>query len=1229
MEKFLLQTKCVFLKSFYQNLRVNKFIPNLLVPFLCGLIFWLSYFDSLKFLMYSQTFYMPLAICGVIRNYLMMIVNEKKERQKENQLIMGLKLSSYYIGWIISCIMWTSICASLYIVMISSFVALNLHYFAFYQYIIFYIQYMCYSYAIVGQMLMLSSFFSDGRKATDVYAVVYMIIVYLYYFKDWQKQNEYTELLLSIFPQNLIVYFWYQKITQAQISISYIHTLIVFCIQGTIGILFYVYLDQIIPDAIGIHKSPFFIFQCLFRKKKSQVEIFEQDLELQQQNSLGSGLLNPQYQIQSIEANENQVIKLNQLTKVYNGQSVVNKLNLNLNKNTIFSLLGHNGAGKSTTVNMICGLIQKTTGQILINEFDIDKNLDEIRQILGYCSQKDVLYSEMTVYDHLQFYGRLKLVNQLQLSGQIEYVIQICHLQQEKHQLAQYLSGGGKRKLCLAIALMGNSQVLLLDEPTTGLDPISRQQIWNILREIKQDRCIILTTHYLDEAQELSDYVGIIQQGKLTVFGTVDYIKRQFSVGYNIVIECQNELHQKQIQDQIQATLNLICKNEISFIPQNRNLKLNIPLSNSKNVASVLEYLETVQNINMSFEMTTLEDAYIKIHTQSDWGNNQIDTNNNVLFNNMFFNFTPHFSFIKQVQGLFMRRIWISEQNKWQYLMFLIAWILLLGVFFGFENIDQYIILTLYVLIKLIFISQQSYYPIYEKQHKIKDSYLTHGAKIISYWTSIFLFDLVVIVFEQFIFMMFFLIAKQIGGNRQDRDYNILTYISIVFVNTIFSLALNCQTYVATYFFQNTNSSNVQLPFLILIFQFLGMVVFEFLFQKYSFTGIIVPLIQLLQGYTQILSEYYLKTLFETQINSFISILVFFFIINFLEYRQIQRKSSNQNIQGNLDVNQVTYKIGNRTILDNIDFSIEPHEIFGLLGPNGAGKTSTFKMITRECIPELGFVEIKNESTQVGLVPSFSPLHEDLSLVQHLKIYGLLKGLNSDQINKFIESYCSYMDLNKIENKKVKVLSGGERRKVQMGIALIGNSSILLMDEPTSGVDPVFRQQFQQLILKNCSQNQSSILITTHSMTEAQRICETLGIIINGQLKFKGTLNQLRQQYDNRIQLSFNLKNKEDKDQLRELIVQNLTKNIFEPQTSSENNLTVFVDDHSIKLSQLFRFCLLRQVDNIINDFEIQQATLDQIFKHYVSQQQINDFPQQIVEVQERRNFLGICCCQI
>ncbi|CAD8090926.1 unnamed protein product [Paramecium primaurelia] len=1228
MEKFLIQSKCVFLKSFYLHLRNNRLIPNILVPFLCGLILWLSYFKSLDFLKYSQTFYMPLAICGVIRSYMMMIVNEKKERQKENQLIMGLKLSAYYTGWIISCIMWTCICASIYIIMISSFIALNWHYFAFYQYAIFYLQYMFYSYAVVGQMLLISSLFSDGRKATDVYAVIYMIIVYLYYFTDWSKHSEYSELLLSIFPQNLIVYFWFQKITSSAISMNYIYTLIVFCIQGTIGILLYVYLDQVIPDAIGTHKSPFFIFQCLFKKKKNQVEQFEIDLELQQQNSLGSELLNPQDQIQPIEANENQVIKLTQLTKVYNGQAVVSNISLNLNKNTIFSLLGHNGAGKSTTVNMICGLIEKTTGQININGYDIDKNLDDIRQILGYCSQKDVLYGEMSVYDHLQFYGRLKLVNQLQLSGQIEYVLNMCHLQQEIHQPAMYLSGGGKRKLCLAIALIGNSQVLLLDEPTTGLDPISRQQIWNILKEIKQDRCIILTTHYLDEAQELSDYVGIIQQGKVTVFGTVDYIKRQFSVGYNILLECKNELHQKQILDQIQSTLQLICKNEIHFIPQNRNLKLNIPLSNSMNVASALEYLETVQNINISFEMTTLEDAYIKIHSQSDWGNNQIETDNNTLFNKMFFDFIPHFNFFKQVKGLFMRRLWISGQNKWQYVMFLIAWILLLGCLFGFNNITPEIIIYLYILIKIIFISQQSYYPIYEKQHKIKDSYITHGAKIISYWTSVFLFDTVVIAFEQIIFLALLLIAKQIDGEREYRQYNILVYFRIIFVNTIFSFALNCQTYFATYFFKNTYTSNVQLPFFLLTFQFLGIIIFTIIFQWHEYVGIIFPPIQLVYGYDWIFSGLKYKYLLQTQTNSIISIIFFFSIINYLEYRLIRKNSNILNYQGNVEVKQVNYTIGNRPILQNLNFSIESKEIFGLLGPNGAGKTSTFKIITREEQPTLGSVEIKNESTQVGLVPSFSPLHEDLSLVQHLKIYGSLKGLDFVQIENFIDSYTQYMDLKKIKDKRVKVLSGGERRKVQMGIALIGNSSILLMDEPTSGVDPVFRQQFQQLMLRNCQQNESSILITTHSMKEAQRMCEVLGIIINGQLKFKGSLNQLRQQYDNRIQLSFHLKNVEDKDKLRELIGQNLTKNIFEPQGLSGDNLTVFVDDQSIKFSQLFRFCSLRAVENIINDFEIQQATLDQIFKHYVQQQQVNDYPQQIVEVQQR-SLLGICCCQI
>ncbi|CAD8104834.1 unnamed protein product [Paramecium sonneborni] len=1232
MGKFVQQTKCVIQKNFYSNIgSYGELFCFLIFTFLLASINWLYSFGSSGALVFAQSYMLfPNFLVNLI--FLMIIVTEKINRQKENQLIMGLKLSSYYTGWIISFFLWICINASVSMIIFLSYLALSNYQFTFYDYIMFYIQYIFFSFAYVGQTCMISSFFSNPRIAVYIYILINIFIDMSIDELLSSNQQKYLTFIISIFPQDLIFYYWIKQFNfnhkdlndLDQITFGYTFGLFVFLVQGTIGILLFLYLDQIIPHSIGKQKSPFFICQYLFRNKKHQVDSGQvtliQNLELQHYNSLGSELINPQDQIIQIDNNKNYVIKLFQLTKVYSGQSVVNQLSLKLNKNTIFSLLGHNGAGKSTTINMICGLIEKTSGQIHINGYDIDKNLDEIRQDLGYCSQKDILYQDMTVKQHLQFYGQLKLVNQLQLSVQIEHVLQICHLQQEQNIYVKNLSRGGKRKLCLAIALMGNSKVLLLDEPTSGLDPISRQQIYNILSEIKQDRCIILTTHYLEEAQELSDYIGIIQQGKLTVFGTADQIKKQFSIGYNILIECQNELHQNQIQDQIQATLNLICKNEILFIPQKKNLKLNIPLSNRNNMASVLEYLETVQNINIQFEMTTLEDAYIKIHSQTDWVDNQIDIDNNILLNKIFFNFTPHFDFINQVYCLFMSRIYMTGQNKRQYIIFLISWALCMGIFYFYlKYFHFYIITASYIVNKLIYISSSQESTYYEQQKNILDQYLAHGAKIISYYTSVFLFDLVVLIFEQIITIIIFLISYKIKYDN-DNEYHsthpsstYVEYCQQYFLNmiryqiflTLLIMAQKCQIYAFISFYKSSRFFQFFSPCSIVCLNILEVRTFSLFIDKGNqFIGIFIPLWPLWPLFADS----------DEQEKSLIASIIFYFLLtNYVKYKQFQRQSS-QNFQGNIQVNQVNYKIKNKTILENIDFTIQPSEIFGLLGPNGAGKTSTYEIITRKNKPNSGFVEIKNESTKVGLVPSFSPLHDDLTLVQHFKIYGQLKGLSSDKINTFIESYCSYMDLNKIQNKKAAVLTGGERRKVQIGIALIGNSSILLMDEPTAGLDPLFGQQFQQLILKTCQQIQSSIFITTNSMTEAQRICGTIGIIINGQLKFKGTLNELRQQYDNRIQLSFILKNKEDKEQLKQLVIQNLTVNIIEVQTQSEKKLTVFVDNQIIKLSQVFRFCQTTEVDNLINDFQIQQASLDQIYKLYVSQQQIDNNPQEIEE---------------
>lgn len=164
---------------------------------------------------------------------------------------------------------------------------------------------------------------------------------------------------------------------------------------------------------------------------------------------------------------------------------------------------------------------------------DINKDLDEIRRFLGYCCQKDILYDELTVEEHLRFLAEIKGISSDTLQSEIDFVIEKVGLQTERKKKSTQLSGGNKRKLSLGMAIVSGSKVIFLDEPTSGMDPITRRLIWNILKSVKNEgRTIILTTHHLDEADILADKIGVMSSGKLLALGSSDFIKKKFGVGY-------------------------------------------------------------------------------------------------------------------------------------------------------------------------------------------------------------------------------------------------------------------------------------------------------------------------------------------------------------------------------------------------------------------------------------------------------------------------------------------------------------------------------------------------------------------------------------------------------------------------------------------------------------------------------------------------------------------------
>ena len=218
-------------------------------------------------------------------------------------------------------------------------------------------------------------------------------------------------------------------------------------------------------------------------------------------------------------------IETRQLTKKFKEKVAVDEINLQIKKGELFALLGTNGAGKTTTIKMLSGLILPTSGDIEIENMDMKKDIFKIKEILNVSPQETAIAPNLTVKENLEFMAGVYQISNKE--KKIDELIKQFKLEEILNKRTKTLSGGWQRRLSIAISLINNPKILFLDEPTLGLDVIARKELWKVINELKGKITIILTTHYMEEAESLSDRIGIMANGKLVDVGTSeDLIKK-------------------------------------------------------------------------------------------------------------------------------------------------------------------------------------------------------------------------------------------------------------------------------------------------------------------------------------------------------------------------------------------------------------------------------------------------------------------------------------------------------------------------------------------------------------------------------------------------------------------------------------------------------------------------------------------------------------------------------
>ena len=324
----------------------------------------------------------------------------------------------------------------------------------------------------------------------------------------------------------------------------------------------------------------------------------------------------------------NNCMEIRNVSKHFESLIAVNNFSGELFPNEIFCLLGHNGAGKSTLIKCISGIELPDKGDIFLDGQSLITNKDYLYHNIGLCAQDDIFFDYLTVYEHLHLMCELK--GRKPEPNEIISLLSKLELLCKKDSLSKTLSGGQKRKLCIALAMIGNSKLILLDEPTSGMDVIAKRSLWEFLKNNKKDKIIILTTHSLDEAEYLGDRIGIMTEGVYLCSGTSSYLKSNYPCGYNVNLIIEPKKFTIERRNALMQRLRMLDNSATVKIASKCVLSVNFS-SFSERVGEIFQTIDDVKEEygieNYSVTTTTLEDVFLRINCSEL--NNDIEGNNN------------------------------------------------------------------------------------------------------------------------------------------------------------------------------------------------------------------------------------------------------------------------------------------------------------------------------------------------------------------------------------------------------------------------------------------------------------------------------------------------------------------------------------------------------------------------------------------------------------------------
>uniref|UniRef100_A0A5F9CAQ0 Cholesterol transporter ABCA5 n=1 Tax=Oryctolagus cuniculus TaxID=9986 RepID=A0A5F9CAQ0_RABIT len=395
-------------------------------------------------------------------------------------------------------------------------------------------------------------------------------------------------------------------------------TIIMLALNSIFYALLAVYLDQVIPGEFGLRRSSlYFLKPSYWSKNKRNYK------ELSEGNVNGNISFSEIVEPVSSEFIGKEAIRISGIQKTYRkkGENVeaLRNLSFDIYEGQITALLGHSGTGKSTLMNILCGLCPPSDGIASIYGHRVSEidEMFEARKMIGICPQLDIHFDVLTVEENLSILASIKGIPANNIIQEVQKVLLDLDMQAIKDNQAKKLSGGQKRKLSLGIAVLGNPKVLLLDEPTAGMDPCSRHIVWNLLKYRKANRVTVFSTHFMDEADILADRKAVISQGILKCVGSSIFLKSKWGIGYRLSTYidryCATESLSSLVKQHIPGAT-LLQQNDQQVV-------YSLPFKDMDKFSGLFSALDTHSNlgiISYGVSMTTLEDVFLKLEVEAE-----------------------------------------------------------------------------------------------------------------------------------------------------------------------------------------------------------------------------------------------------------------------------------------------------------------------------------------------------------------------------------------------------------------------------------------------------------------------------------------------------------------------------------------------------------------------------------------------------------------------------------